>query len=314
MQKESKDSAIEESAIPRRRKFFSGVVLGLILTVVCFLILDAAMVPLSSDGFCASCHEMDEVHATWQQSAHHTNPSGVKVTCVSCHLPPRQKYASHLAQKVRLGLKDLWVHYFGTYDKAASRRHVLRTLPDQRCLSCHSNLPAMPGSRPVATVHKAALQSGRSGGYGCVICHDTLHGPKSPAHKSTEYEQAENSFCYVCHINFDGEEFATVHKNANVGCADCHGDSDKHSADEDNATPPDTMYKKLDVNNSCMSAKCHSRAQLEKEIGHRPFFAGTDTQRKYCTDCHGNHKIPERQRKWDKDTGKLIWRDGYHVE
>jgi len=51
-----------------------------------------------------------------------------------------------------------------------------------------------------------------------------------------------------------------------------------------------------------------------REFGHRPFFAGTDTERRYCTDCHGNHKIPERQRKWDKETGKLIWRDGYQVE
>ncbi len=314
MQKESKDSTIEESGIPRRRKLLSGVVLGFIIAVVCFLILDAAMGPLSSDSFCASCHEMDQAHTTWQQSAHHTNPSGVKVACVSCHLPPRAKYASHLAQKAWVGLKEMRVHFFGKYDRAASRKHVLRTLPDERCLSCHSNLTAMPGSGPVETVHKAALKSGRLGGYGCVICHDALHGPKSPAPEPREYEEAENNFCYVCHINFDGEEFATVHKNANVGCMDCHGDSDDHSADEDNVVPPDIMYKKADINNSCMKDGCHLRAQLENEIGHRPFLAGTDTERKYCTDCHGNHKIPERQRKWDKETGKLIWRDGYHVQ
>ncbi len=272
------------------------------------------MGPLSSDSFCASCHEMTNVHETWQQSPHHTNASGVKVTCVSCHLPPRDKYASHLTHKAFNGAKEMWVHYFGTYDQAASRQHVLETIPNDRCLSCHSNLLAIPGSHPVKTVHEAALNSKRSGSYGCVVCHDALHGPKAPEPKPVEYEEAENFYCYVCHINFDGEELADAHKKANVGCADCHGDSDKHSADEDNVAPPDTMYKKSDINKSCMSDKCHSMEKLEKQIGHRPFFAKTDTERKYCTDCHGNHKITKRQRMWDKDTRKLIWRDGYQVK
>jgi nitrate/TMAO reductase-like tetraheme cytochrome c subunit len=314
MQKDVKNSTINASPKLRRIKFFSCVILGLILAVISFLILDKAMKPLSADSFCIKCHEMTDAHETWQASGHHTNASGVKVTCVSCHLPPREDYTSHLLEKGRVGIKDTWVHFFGKYDAAASVKHVLETMPNERCLSCHSNLEAITSSGAVGKVHRVAVETGRGGGYGCVVCHDALHGGKPHVPERKEYDQADNYYCYVCHINFDGEEFATAHKNANVGCADCHGDSEKHSADEDNVTPPDTMYKESDVNNSCMSEKCHSTEKLEKEIGHRPFLAKTDIQRKYCTDCHGNHKISERQRKWDKDSGKLIWRDGYQVQ
>jgi len=150
-------------------------------------------------------------------------------------------------------------------------------------------------------------------GYGCVICHDALHKPKTPPPRPTEYEEAENSFCYVCHINFDGEALAAVHKKANVGCADCHGDSDQHSADEDCITPPDIMYKKSDVNNFCITT-CHSKEKLQKQRSHRPFFAPTDTQPNYCTNCHGTHNITNRQRKWDKQTGRLTFRDGYQIK
>ena len=256
---------------------------------------------------------MDDAYETWQQSAHHTNASGVKVTCVSCHLPPREQYASHLTAKAHTGIKDAWVHYFGEYDKDASRKHVLETIPDKRCLSCHSNLLAMPSSGPVKTVHEGSLW-GSSDNDGCVDCHDNLHGPKEAEPEPKQYEEAENYYCYVCHLNFQDEELATTHKNANVGCVDCHGDSDKHSADEDHATPPDVMFKKSDINEACMVAECHPEAQLKEEIGHRPYFSVAGDSRQYCTICHGEHMIPERHRKWDKDTGKLIWKDGYEVK
>ena len=314
MKKELKSGATNESKKTCRKKLFCGILIGLIIAAVCFVILDKAMVPLSSDSFCVSCHEMSQAHESWKQSTHHTNPSGVKVTCISCHLPPREHYVSHLTQKAYTGIKDLFVHYFGEYDLAAAREHVLKTLPNEWCLSCHSNLLAMPSSGPVETVHKEALDSGRDGGYGCVTCHDNLHGPKDPTPKPKEYEQAENYYCYVCHINFKEEEFANVHKNANVGCIDCHGDSDQHSADEAHIIPPDIMFKKEDINNSCFKDGCHVKEKIDALPSHSPFVSGKDKTNKYCTDCHGNHSIPERHRVWDKDTKKLIEADGEAYE
>jgi len=110
---------------------------------------------------------------------------------------------------------------------------------------------------------------------------------------------ADNSRCFVCHINYMEEDIAVIHARANIGCAGCHGASDDHIADESwasggNGTAPDTMYPKEKINPFCMS--CHTKEKIDAEQ-HKALFAGTSTE-KYCTDCHGNHRLPERKCKW----------------
>ena len=139
-------------------------------------------------------------------------------------------------------------------------------------------------------------------------------GQTGSTHHAAKGPKADNSFCYVCHLNFKTEEFVVQHKVAGVGCDRCHGESLEHADDEDHITPPDIMFLKEKVNASCVAAKCHAVERMEEEIGHRPFYAGTDPERKYCTDCHGMHRIKQRQRRWDRVSRKLIWRDGYAVE
>lgn len=106
---------------------------------------------------------------------------------------------------------------------------------------------------------------------------------------------ADNSRCYVCHTNFDGEKLTAMHAKHEVGCEDCHGASDKHCGDEDNITPPDKMFAKEAINDFCKS--CHPNGKL-----------GGD--KKYCTECHGDeHRMEHRTRRWDKKTGELIEND-----
>lgn len=105
---------------------------------------------------------------------------------------------------------------------------------------------------------------------------------------------ADNSRCHVCHINYQVEQLAIVHARANIGCEKCHGSSDAHCGDEDNITPPDIMYPAERVNSFCKD--CHPAAKL-------------GGGKKYCTDCHGDHRLAYRTRRWDKTTGKLIEND-----
>ena len=102
---------------------------------------------------------------------------------------------------------------------------------------------------------------------------------------------ADNSRCYICHINFGEDQLASIHAKADIGCERCHGASDAHCSDEDNITPPDIMYPAEKINSFCKS--CHPNATLGKG-------------KKYCTECHGEHRLSHRTRKWDKSTGKLI--------
>jgi len=307
-----------ETETPRKRPLRTLVrrlVFMFLLVVAASLIAVEATEPFADPDACTACHEMSDAHENWTQSPHHDNPSGVKVTCVACHLPPREDHFAHLANKAFSGVKDVWVHTFGEYDAAAARETVHRTMPNQRCLHCHNNLQSKPSSQEVGMVHASAVEQVDNRAHACVACHDALHGPKlpPPAVTAIEYEPADNSFCYVCHLNFQTETFVTTHGAAGVGCEACHGETLDHADDEDHVTPPDVMYTKAQVNASCTTDECHGEAAMKKEIGHRPFYAGAEATREHCTDCHGKHRLEKRQRKWNKTTRKLIWRDGYDV-
>ena len=110
---------------------------------------------------------------------------------------------------------------------------------------------------------------------------------------------ADNSRCFVCHVNYAQEKIAVTHARMNMGCATCHGASDEHIADESwasggNGTAPDIMYPRDEIIPSCM--KCHSKEKLDGPQ-HEPVFA-PEPERKVCTDCHGDHRLPQRRCKW----------------
>ena len=150
----------------------------------------------------------------------------------------------------------------------------------------------------------------------------------SASAKST-LEPADNSFCYVCHRNFEKEPLNVKHTKIGIGCEQCHGISERHSADEDGITPPETMYSKARINPSCM--KCHTAEKLKKSDKHQAALAMMKNEGKsladkllqvmpeaasakwICTDCHGQHRMKVRTRIWDKETGKLIKDDGVRM-
>lgn len=110
---------------------------------------------------------------------------------------------------------------------------------------------------------------------------------------------ADNSRCYICHMNYVQEDITVIHARANIGCANCHGDCDAHIADESwgwggNGTPPGIMYRRPEINPFCMG--CHPKNKIDTEQ-HKPLFADT-VEQKTCTDCHGDHRLAKRECKW----------------
>jgi hypothetical protein len=122
--------------------------------------------------------------------------------------------------------------------------------------------------------------------------------------------KVDNSACYVCHGNYDGEELVVTHGMEDVSCMDCHGKSLAHRDDEDNITPPDKMFA-LDAIDS-MCADCHdthdapARKVVERWQERCP--AKTDVKELVCTDCHFQHRLAFRTVWWDKKTGELVIR------
>ena len=120
-----------------------------------------------------------------------------------------------------------------------------------------------------------------------------------PETLSSDGSGADNSRCFVCHINYMAEDLAVTHARADMGCADCHGESDEHIADESwasggNGTAPDIMYPKPKINPFCMG--CHPKEKIDTPQ-HKPLFAAGGMQM-VCTDCHGDHRLTNRKCKW----------------
>jgi hypothetical protein len=110
---------------------------------------------------------------------------------------------------------------------------------------------------------------------------------------------ADNSRCFVCHLNYAQEQIAVTHAKKGMGCAQCHGPSDAHIADESwasggNGTAPDIMYPRDKINAACL--ECHSEAMIDAPHHEQVFMTGDDM--KVCTDCHGDHRLPQRRCKW----------------
>jgi len=120
-----------------------------------------------------------------------------------------------------------------------------------------------------------------------------------PDGDSSSESMADNSRCFVCHINYMQEKIAVTHARHGMGCANCHGESDEHIADESwasggNGTAPDRIFTRAQINPFCMG--CHTKEKIDTEQ-HKPLFAD-NTEEKYCTDCHGDHRLTERKCKW----------------
>ena len=146
---------------------------GIAFAVLCFIGLNAAMVPVSKSEYCGStCHEMNAAYLSWELSPHGANAQGVRVECVDCHLPPKEKYFNHIVAKAYEGAKDTYVHYFGSpYDTQKIRKRVLSRLSNQRCLYCHDHLLDKPGSSAARAAHTAALAEPDAPENRCAECH-----------------------------------------------------------------------------------------------------------------------------------------------
>jgi hypothetical protein len=124
----------------------------------------------------------------------------------------------------------------------------------------------------------------------------------APEDKPEDKVGADNSRCQVCHLNFVQEPLSLAHARTNIGCIKCHGACDAHIADESWAsggkgTPPEIMYPRLKINDSCL--ECHKLPTVIKSNNHKPEEIWLLAyQQKVCTDCHGKHRMVNRKCKW----------------
>ena len=158
----------------RKRTVLLLVKVGFIFAILCFVGLNAAMKPVSTPEYCGSaCHEMGEAYRAWELSVHGANDKGIRVECVDCHLPPKDRYFAHLLAKGYAAAKDMYKHNFGDeYDGDRMHEAVLAHLPNERCLHCHDDLLKKPGSLGARMAHGGLESKPDAPENRCVECHE----------------------------------------------------------------------------------------------------------------------------------------------
>jgi formylglycine-generating enzyme len=119
--------------------FLPGILVGVLIILGSGKVIERT----SANEYCMSCHIHPGADAMWKRSVHYETSSGVRTSCVDCHLPP--KGHGYLWAKARTGLRDLWS--FWTKDSASfdwderGRLEIARThVYESSCTNCHENL------------------------------------------------------------------------------------------------------------------------------------------------------------------------------
>ena len=149
-------------------------IVGVGAAILAFVAINAAMKPLSKSSYCGSkCHEMKSAYEAWESSSHGVNAHDVRVDCVDCHLPPKERYFANLFTKGYTGTKDLMIHHFGgEYDREKVRKKVLEHFSNDTCLYCHEDLLISPSSIDAQGAHELLINRPDAPESRCVHCHE----------------------------------------------------------------------------------------------------------------------------------------------
>lgn len=169
------------------RRFYIIFLIGLLVGISLFLIGNRLIASTSSDAYCMSCHMHEKADKDWQISTHYETKSGVRTSCVECHLPPKEmaafpgvKKGNYLLAKGLTGMKDVWSYW--TKDSSEIDWEGKRSLEYARGIVYESS---------------------------CLACHETLFPPElsqegEDAHlyyKMKKEEGMEDLHCINCHLN-----------------------------------------------------------------------------------------------------------------
>ena len=201
----------------------------------------------------------------------------------------KMRYCSLLSVLVALAVAGAGCDQSKAPKKVAAGAHAQPSTP-----------PAQPSTLPASAQGPAKPNAASGPSEEKLLLLDEGPQVEAPGHpQAPGRPMADNSRCHVCHLNYAQEELAVKHARADVGCAKCHGPSDAHIADESwtsggNGTAPDTMFPRSKINTFCMG--CHAADKIDADK-HKAFLAGK-SEKKYCTDCHGKHRLAKRNCRW----------------
>jgi len=153
---------------------------GFFLAIAGLSVFGSTMVYTSTEPFCAtSCHEMaNNSNLEYMGSSHDKNRTGVRATCVDCHVPhaPVPLYIAKMG-----ALNDLWSHHVtksvDTREKFEAQRGkmaqrvwtYMKGNDSRECRHCHSAANMDPDRQSPQAVARHAKAKREK--LTCVDCH-----------------------------------------------------------------------------------------------------------------------------------------------
>ncbi len=158
--------------------FLPGIILGLFLSFT----VKKTFTLTSTDKYCSSCHNHPKATQSWEQSVHYNNKSGIKVHCVQCHLPPKEK--GRFMAKIKIGSSHLWSHLFKdsanfNWEEKSKPENAVNHVYETSCINCHQTLLPNSSNKRREKAHLYYFDKKKTGDIQCINCHITV-GHKKP--------------------------------------------------------------------------------------------------------------------------------------
>ncbi|MCD7970942.1 MAG: SUMF1/EgtB/PvdO family nonheme iron enzyme [Alistipes sp.] len=158
-----------------RKKFLLVVFLGIVIGVLATVSVNYVYVNSSKDSSCMACHAHPHAEKSWRLSSHYNNRSGVKTSCVDCHLPPKGSF-NHFYHKTKLGIHDVWSYIIKDtekidWDSKKELEYAQRIVFNSSCMECHVQLFPEGISDDGITAHLYYEDNHEKLNLQCISCH-----------------------------------------------------------------------------------------------------------------------------------------------
>ena len=159
----------------KAKKYFVAGLTGLVLGFSLMIGFNYMWVNSSKNESCMACHYHPEADASWKQSIHYNNGSGVMTDCAACHLPPKGSF-DYVKAKITTGTKDLWSYLTKNkedidWESKGELEYAQTIVYNESCKACHVNLFPQGITDEGVTAHLHYEENEEKLNLQCISCH-----------------------------------------------------------------------------------------------------------------------------------------------
>jgi formylglycine-generating enzyme required for sulfatase activity len=199
MARKLKEAIVKRPKYKNWKKTILFICFSAVIGVLGTIAVNYVYVNSSKDKNCMICHVHPHAEDSWRMSVHYNNDSGVKTSCVQCHLPPTGSF-DYFEAKVTTGVKDIWGYIFKDpaeidWESKKQLEHAQKIVYNASCLQCHVQLFTPGLSDDGITSHLYYEENHEKLDLQCISCHlDVGHFDPNYSHtRLTGVPQSNNA-------------------------------------------------------------------------------------------------------------------------